>query len=326
MIKIPLVLSAGELIDVAFRRAAKEGRAALAVGGPRYARVRRAEGRRVKVASRTVCSKLGKVLRVRLEDLPPFYYELVDATIGIDRLQRALADLERAQGKIKKLERLYLQRIKRTREVEEAYAYRREFYGKLASILKRLDKQLKFLAEAGDTVKGYPTVEDTFTVVISGSPNVGKSTLLRAITPAEPKVESYPFTTQRILLGYFERGHRRYQVVDTPGLLDRSLEDRNPIEKQAVLALKHLADVVLYIFDPSQSCGYPVEEQVNTYREIKGAFKNVIPVVNKADLLSKEGLEEFLELLGEEAYICSAEEGEGVAEVVEEVVRIRKGS
>ena len=43
-----------------------------------------------------------------------------------------------------------------------------------------------------------------------------------------------------------------FQVVDTPGILDHPLEERNTIEMQAITALAHLRAVVLYIMDVSE--------------------------------------------------------------------------
>jgi nucleolar GTP-binding protein len=138
------------------------------------------------------------------------------------------------------------------------------------------------------------------------------------MTGARPKVDVYPFTTKQILVGYFERRHKRYQVVDTPGLLDRRLDDRNPIERQAVMALEHLANVVIFIFDPSGTCGFPMDEQMNIYNDIKSAFGvPAIPVFNKSDL--KEPDEKAKKI---SPYVCSAKEGRGIEEVVEEIVKL----
>jgi hypothetical protein len=52
------------------------------------------------------------------------------------------------------------------------------------------------------------------------------------------------------------------QVLDTPGILDRPLEDRNTIEMQSVTALAHLRAAVLYLVDVSEACGYTLAQQV----------------------------------------------------------------
>ncbi len=51
-------------------------------------------------------------------------------------------------------------------------------------------------------------------------------------------------------------------MVDTPGILDHSLEERNTIEMQAITALAHLRAAVLYVMDLSEQCGQKLEQQV----------------------------------------------------------------
>ena len=53
------------------------------------------------------------------------------------------------------------------------------------------------------------------------------------------------------------------QVIDTPGILDHSLEERNTIEMQAITALAHLRAAVLYVMDVSEQCGYNLNQQVS---------------------------------------------------------------
>ena len=54
----------------------------------------------------------------------------------------------------------------------------------------------------------------------------------------------------------------RWQVIDTPGVLDQPLERRNTIEMQAITALAHLRACILYVMDVSEQCGYSLKEQV----------------------------------------------------------------
>ncbi len=315
--KVPTILSAEELTDMAFRRASK-----LSVPPSRF-RVKRLEERKVKVVTQAVRGNLSKVLNrfPDLDRLTPFYFELIDALVDIPRLKRALKALHWTINKFTRMEKEYTYKIRISRKEEDIYRYRKEFYGRVASILKQVDGQFEYLAMARERLKKLPNVEDVFTVVVSGAPNVGKSTFIRAVTTARPRVESYPFTTTQILLGYLEVRHKRYQFVDTPGLLDREFRNRNPVERQAVLALKHLADVVLFLFDLSSTCGFPVDEQMNIYREIRESFDvPVVPVVNKADLLEGDEIGGFLKDAGGRVYVCSARERWGLEELIGDIL------
>jgi nucleolar GTP-binding protein len=79
---------------------------------------------------------------------------------------------------------------------------------------------------------------------------------------------------------------RRYQIIDTPGLLDRPLAERNTIEKQAIAALRHLADLIVFIVDPSGSAGYLLDEQTLMLQDIQQLFNDVpfLIVENKVDI------------------------------------------
>jgi len=54
----------------------------------------------------------------------------------------------------------------------------------------------------------------------------------------------------------------RWQVIDTPGILDHPLEDRNTIEMQSITALAHIRACVMFFMDISEQCGYSVQQQV----------------------------------------------------------------
>jgi nucleolar GTP-binding protein len=85
-------------------------------------------------------------------------------------------------------------------------------------------------------------------------------------------------------VGHVERDHIRYQLVDTPGLLDRPPSERNEIESQAVSALTHAADAVLVVLDASGDCGYPLSDQLELLADVRERFDvPVVSVCNKAD-------------------------------------------
>jgi len=115
---------------------------------------------------------------------------------------------------------------------------------------------------------------------------VGKSSFVRAVSTGRPKIADYPFTTKGVSLGHIDRGVRRYQILDTPGILDRPMEKRNRMERQAIAALRHLAEAVVFLVDPTETCGYPLDDQMRLLEEVRALFPDVPLVVaeNKADL------------------------------------------
>ncbi|MFQ5816194.1 MAG: NOG1 family protein, partial [Candidatus Hydrothermarchaeaceae archaeon] len=288
--KLPYIPKPEELMDTAFGRASKAAWETRTQQKVARLRPRKSEEARVKTASNEVRKVFQRALDRMpvIEELPIFYRELIRLIIDMDRFRKSLGSLGWVIKKTRELEREALRGIKRSEKKSDFVRYRKAFYGRLSSLLHQVRDELAYLSEVTRKLRNLPTLEDEFTVVIAGAPNVGKSTLLRALTGARPRVESYPFTTQQLLLGYFERRYKRYQIVDIPGLLDRPQAERNPVEKQGMLALKLLANLVLFVFDPSETCGFPLDYQLRLYRDVVGELGAVvIPVVNKVDILDE---------------------------------------
>jgi nucleolar GTP-binding protein len=127
-----------------------------------------------------------------------------------------------------------------------------------------------------------------------GFPNVGKSTILSKLTDSKPKIANYAFTTKDINVGYIKIRQSKIQVLDTPGTLNR-FENMNDIEKIAHLSIKHLADLVIYVFDPTLT--YSLEEQIMLFESIK-IKNNYVCLLSKKDLVNKELVESFNKQFG----------------------------
>jgi nucleolar GTP-binding protein len=177
-------------------------------------------------------------------------------------------------------------------------------------MVHQIDKDLIFLNEVRNVLRKLPHVDDSCTIVIAGYPNVGKSSFIRHVSSADPEIASYPFTTKGIIVGHRIMGRERIQFVDTPGILDRPAEQRNAIEKQALSAMMNVADIILFILDPSEHCGYPMDVQLNLLKEVKGMIE--VPLVvaaNKSDIVGAEG---YLTM--------STQTGDGVDAVLAEIL------
>ena len=115
---------------------------------------------------------------------------------------------------------------------------------------------------------------------------------MNKVTRAGVDVQPYAFTTKALFVGHMDHRFLRWQVVDTPGILDRPLEERNTIEMQAITALAHLQCCVLYFLDISEQCGYPIDQQLRLFESIRPLFANkqVMMVANKTDVISYDSL------------------------------------
>jgi nucleolar GTP-binding protein len=161
----------------------------------------------------------------------------------------------------------------------------------MSSLLKQTSDDLDFLIETKRRLRRMPSIDpEVPTIVIAGYPNVGKSLLVRAMSTGKPRVENYPFTTKKVSLGHFDRDDTRFQVIDTPGLLDREMAKRNDIEKQAIAALRYLAHAIVFILDATETCGYEVSKQESLLRDITEQFQDIplVVVENKSDLLERD--------------------------------------
>ena len=305
--RIPTVLSADELMDKSFKRASKiTKKGSDALDGKKKTALAKVTASADIVIS-TLNGYIDKFPRIdKKEDFLP---ELVDLVIGIDRYKKALGALNWASSRIDKLKNDSLREIRGTKDPVRIDSIKNSFYGRMSSLIKRINDDLLFLQEAKNKFRKLPAVDPGVpTVVVAGFPNVGKSSLVAKLSTATPQIAPYPFTTKGIVIGHVKDDWRMFQIIDTPGLLDRVFEDRNDIEKQAVLALRYLTDVMVFILDPSETCGYDMEKQSTLLESVKVNFSNVPMIVaeSKSDVLKRDG----------ENISFSVETGDGMDELV----------
>ncbi|QOJ78255.1 50S ribosome-binding GTPase [Infirmifilum lucidum] len=236
-----------------------------------------------------------------IENLHPLFRDLLLLNINVDEYKVCLSRLNSSRRIIGKIYHESRKRIKTASGIRETLTARRTFFGRIFSVLETLTECLKKVRSFQEAFLRLPEVDTELpAAVIAGAPNVGKSTVLRALTRAKPKVSPYPFTTRELIIGIFERGDLRVQLIDTPGLLDTPLEDKNRIERQAILAMRHLASLIIFVIDPTETCGFPLEFQKTVFDQIVSSFSDtqVVKVVNKIDLATQEHLDNARKFFG----------------------------
>ncbi|MFB6106978.1 MAG: NOG1 family protein [Halobacteriaceae archaeon] len=319
--RLPTTPRSEELLDQAFSRAARAGRAKSGV---------EAQESMLLTASNVLHDNLQNVVTSwpDFDEVDPFYGELAGAVArrtvttgaatdddaeadpGVDALRTDLSEIQWAARKSRALGREYIGRL--PGDPDTARKLRKQGFARMADVVESVADNLAAVGQARDALRELPEIRaDDPTVVVAGYPNVGKSSFVNAVTNARNETAAYPFTTQAVRVGHFDRDHLRYQIVDTPGLLDRPAAERNDIESQAVSALTHLADVILLVVDASERCGYPLADQLALRDDLRRRFDvPVLVVCNKSDYSTDVDADHYM----------SVTEGENVDAVLDAAV------
>ncbi len=182
---------------------------------------------------------------------------------------------------------------------------------------RHLMLELKLLADVG----------------LLGLPNAGKSTLIRSMSAARPKVADYPFTTLHPNLGVVAVGPlQSFVMADVPGLIEGAAEGAG----LGIQFLKHLqrTKLLLHLVDIA-----PIEPGADPANDIRAIEKELVRfsddvsekprwlVLNKTDLLTKEDLAKVHETLVDQlgwdgpVFETSAVSGEGTEKLAQAIMR-----
>ncbi|MGH8218660.1 MAG: Obg family GTPase CgtA [Steroidobacteraceae bacterium] len=197
----------------------------------------------------------------------------------------------------------------------------RQFGPGLPGEKRHLSLELKVIADVG----------------LLGLPNAGKSTLIRAVSAARPKVADYPFTTLYPNLGVVAAGeHRSFVMADIPGLIEGAAEGAG----LGIRFLKHLqrTRLLLHLVDiaPLDPEADPVRDARAIIAELKKfsgelAVKPRWLVINKRDLLPAGDAERRAQDIARRLryrgprFLISAATGQGTRELTEAVMRFLEG-
>lgn len=253
--------------------------------------------RKVKFTQEAFGEKLQQILEEFpiLDNLHPFLSSLLNVLYDKNHYKLALGQLNTCKHLIDSVGKDYVRLLKFGDSLYRCKQLKRAALGRMATIMRRQKEPLAYLEQVRQHMSRLPAIDPTTrTLLICGYPNVGKSSFINKVTRADVDVQPYAFTTKSLFVGHMDYKYLRWQVVDTPGILDHPLEEMNTIEMQSITALAHLRSCIMYFMDLSEQCGYSLEAQIKLFTSIKPLFANkpVFVVINKIDVTRPDELDD----------------------------------
>lgn len=294
--EIETIPPAKQLVDIVLSKTQRKTPTVVHPGF-KITRIRNFYMRKVKYCQTTYAEKFSKILDEfpKIDDIHPFYADLCNVLYDRDHYKLALGQVNASKKMIDNIAKEYVKMMKFSDSLYKCKMLKRAALGRMCTVVKKLAGSLAYLEEVRQHLGRLPAINPaTRTLILTGYPNVGKSSFMNIVTNANVDVQPYAFTTKSLFIGHLDYSYVKWQVIDTPGILDHPLEERNTIEMTAITALAHLPAAVLYFVDISEMCGYPLAQQVSLYHSIKPLFRNrpLLVILNKTDLRKLSELSE----------------------------------
>ncbi|GAA5998192.1 putative GTPase NOG1 [Rhodotorula paludigena] len=289
------VPTAQEFLDVILSKTQRKTPTVIR-SGFKISRIRAFYMRKVKFTQASFEERLDQILSEFpvMDNLHPFLNSLLNVLYDKNHYKLALGQINTARHLIVQVGKDYCRLIKFGDSLYRCKQLKKAALGRMATIMKRQKDPLAYLEQVRQHMSRLPSIDPTTrTLLICGYPNVGKSSFVNKVTRADVDVQPYAFTTKSLFVGHMDYKYLRWQVIDTPGVLDHPLEEMNTIEMQSITALAHLRACVMYFMDLSEQCGFSVEAQCKLYQSIKPLFANkpTFIVINKIDIVRPEDLD-----------------------------------
>jgi nucleolar GTP-binding protein len=315
--------------------------------------------------SQSLCIPLRNTVRLyerTLKNLHPFEQVVAELTVsnrqkkdGVE-LHTVLLELHEARKMVLDATKDWIAKVKDAPTAREADNIRKEGTEALLQLFTTVaDAPISNLVELQKALRNAPIVQlNVPTMVLVGYPNVGKSSIVRALTTATNiEVSDYPFTTRGLTIGHYDicwqdqhqqqqqqqqqqqnnNSHgfaipydeaihpaipHRCQVMDSPGVLNR--DDRNAMELLTVAAMQHLPTAVCFVVDLTNA--ETVMDQLAVRKTLRERFpkRPWLDVATKADIaFDPVGASEWQQLCHDQGIIVSIEQHIGVEQLSADV-------
>ena len=285
--RLPSVAAAAELKASARKRAT---RATPGKGLKDAAREKSLGVKRLEAMTSAYCTPLKTYVKgfPNPDRFHPFERALLELTLSDKKYRATVEAVDVMRKGLYGIGKGYAAQINNQRYAAEMKSTTEKGMNELEAYYAKHGRCVDDLKSIAKMLRRLPVAElETPTVALVGAPNVGKSSLVQALSSGKSEINNYPFTTKGIKMGHFFVETERHIVTDTPGLINRADHDRNKIELLTIATLEHLPTCVVFVTDLSGLSGTSIEDQLELRESLYEQFAHRRPWI---DVLSKAAL------------------------------------
>ena len=232
--KLPVVPAADDHLASAVRRAGRV-RADPKIKND-AARARHAAARRLDALAQALCTPVGAMTRAfpAVDALHPFDAALLTLTLGDGRYEKTLARVDAGRRAALQAGKDAAAAAAKARTKADAVAAQADGEAAVRAAWARGGgPALDALKEVAKALRRLPAVDAAAPVAaLVGAPNVGKSSIVRALSSGVPEVNSYPFTTRSVAVGHFYVDGVKHQVRERERKREERERERRESERR----------------------------------------------------------------------------------------------
>ena len=148
--KLMTIEKAQTYLDVAFRAARTKEKPKVHKKVDKFLIVKTNEYDKVQTVSKSLINNLNKIVTKfpQVDELPPFYNELLKITLDYNQLKKSLGAVLWASKKIVSFQIQFCSKLKQSGKIDDTIKYGKEFYGRVSSVMKQIKKDLEFVSNS----------------------------------------------------------------------------------------------------------------------------------------------------------------------------------
>ena len=212
--RLHIVPSSTDLIDIVLSKTQRQT-PTVVHNGWAIQRIRQFYMRKVKYTQSTLHDKLAGVLESfpKVDDVHPFYADLLNVLYDRDHYKLALGQLRAAQNLVDKIAKDYVRLLKYGDSLYRCKQLKRAALGRMCTLIKKQGPSLAYMEQVRQHMSRLPSIDpNTRTILVCGYPNVGKSSFMNKLTRADVEVQPYAFTTKSLYVGHTDYKYLRWQA------------------------------------------------------------------------------------------------------------------